>query len=143
MSRYHDNYVSKVHRGEADPPPVGRTLGFRMMSLDRENGRLEARYEGNTAFLNPAGHVQGGMLGAMLDDVTGMLVTALIGEDERCATLNLNLSFLRPALPGPVIGRALVVKAGRDIYNVIGELVQNDKMVATATATCMVVRGGR
>jgi uncharacterized protein (TIGR00369 family) len=86
--------------------------------------------------------VQGGMLAAMLDDVTAFLVTATLREGEFCATLNLNVSFLRAAKAGPLCGRARLVRRGKDVCHVTGELLQDGKPVASATATCMVVRQG-
>jgi uncharacterized protein (TIGR00369 family) len=94
---------------------------------------------GAPAFLNPAGQVQGGMLCAMLDDVTATLVMSTLAEGEHCATLSLNTSFLRPAKPGRLTGRATLVRRGRGVCNVNGELWQNDKLVATASAVCMLV----
>jgi len=100
---------------------------------------LEAQYVGTPEFLNPAGQVQGGMLCAMLDDVTATLVTSTLADGEHCATLNLNTSFLRPAKPGTLTGRATLVRRGRGVCNVEGELWQDGRLVATATAVCMIV----
>lgn len=133
-------YVQKLIDGESAPPPIGSTLGGRIVSLDVESGRIECEYRGASAFENPAGHVQGGMLAAMLDDVTALLVMSTLAEGQHCATLNLNVSFLRPAMAGTLIGRASLVRRGSRIGNAHGELWQNGKLVATATATCMVAQ---
>jgi len=122
-------------------PPVARLLGASPRRLDLEKGELEVDYLADAGFANPAGAIQGGMLGAMLDDVTASLVTAALPAGERCATLNLNLSFLRPALPGPLSGHAQLERRGREIVFVSGRLLQDGKVVATAAATCTVVRG--
>jgi uncharacterized protein (TIGR00369 family) len=118
-------------------PPVTTTLGGTFVSLCDD--ALEAEYVGAASFLNPAGQVQGGMLCAMLDDVTATLVTSTLAPGEHCATLNLNTSFLRSAKPGKLTGRAALVRRGRGVCNVNGELWQDDKLVATATAVCMIV----
>ena len=123
--------------GANGAPPITTTLGATFLSLGDD--ALEAEYVGTPAFRNPAGQVQGGMLCAMLDDVTATLVTATLAEGEHCATLNLNTSFLRAAKPGKLIGRATLVRRGRGVCNVNGELWQEDKLVATATAVCMIV----
>jgi uncharacterized protein (TIGR00369 family) len=135
-----DNFILRVLRGETPQHAVGATLGARILELDLDAGRLEMSFVGTEAFANPAGHVQGGILGAMLDDVTASLVTATATAGERCATLDLHLSFLRPVLPGEVRASARLVRRGREICNVHGELAQGGKVVATATATCMLVR---
>ena len=135
-----DNFILRLMRGETPQHAIGATLGARILALDLDAGRLEMAFVGTDAFLNPAGHVQGGILGAMLDDVTASLVTATATGEERCATLDLHLSFLRPVLPGEVQASARLVRRGREICNVQGELVQDGKVVATATASCMLVR---
>jgi uncharacterized protein (TIGR00369 family) len=140
MPSHDDSYFARMQRGEAEPPAVTTTLGGRIRAVDVDAGTLESDYVGTDAFLNPAGQLQGGVLGAMLDDVTAFLVTATLADGEFCATLNLNLSFLRPAKAGPLLGKARLVRRGKEVCNVVGELLQDGKLVATATATCMVVR---
>ncbi|WP_245176032.1 MULTISPECIES: PaaI family thioesterase [unclassified Cupriavidus] len=134
-----DNYFARMQRGQVPPPPICELLGGSIGAVDLQAGTLESAYHATPAFLNPAGQVQGGMLGAMLDDVTAMLVTATLGEEEFCATLNLNLSFLRPARTGVLLGRARLERRGRNVCHVAAELLQDGRAVATATATCMVV----
>ncbi|RPH45961.1 MAG: PaaI family thioesterase [Burkholderiales bacterium] len=134
-----DNYILRLIRGEAPQHPIGETLGARILELDLAAGRLEMEFVGTDAFRNPAGTVQGGMLAAMLDDVTASLATATATQDERCATLDLHTSFLRPAKVGPIRASARVVRRGREIVHVAGELSQDGRPVATATATCMLV----
>ncbi len=134
-----NTYFACLRRGEAPAPAVSTLLGGRIESVDLEAGTLDSAYFATEAFLNPAGQVQGGMLGAMLDDVTAFLVTATLAEHEHCATLNLNVSFLRPVTPGAIAGRAWLVRRGKGVCHVHGELLQGGRPVATATATCMVV----
>lgn len=134
-----NSYFNRMRRGEIAPPPVTTLLGGVIESVDAEAGRLRADYVGSSRFANPAGQVQGGMLCAMLDDLTASLVDATLAAGEAVATLNLNVSFLRPARPGPLQGEATVVRRGRDICHVSATLAQDGKEVATAMATCKVV----
>jgi uncharacterized protein (TIGR00369 family) len=142
MTPHPDNYFTRLQHGDAELPPITTTLGGEIQKVDLDAGTLESTYIATPAFLNPAGQVQGGMLCAMLDDVTAFLVTATLADRECCATLNLNVSFLRPAQSGPLEGRAQLVRRGRDVCNVSGELWQGGRLTASATATCMVTRQG-
>src|SRR2546423_1192581 len=137
-----DSYFARLQRGDAQPPPITTTLGGAIHNVDLDTGTLESTYVATPAFLNPAGQVQGGILSAMLDDATAFLVTATLADNEFCATLNLNVSFLRAAKAGSLVGTAKLVRRGKDVCNVTGELLQDGKVVATATATCMVVKRG-
>lgn len=129
-------------RWSVAPAPVGAMLGGRIGAVDLQAGTLQSDYIATGAFLNPAGQVQGGMLGAMLDDLTASLVMATVAEGEFCATLNLNVSFLRPARAGMLAGTARMERRGKGVCHVSGELAQGGSVVATATATCMIVRRG-
>ena len=140
MPLHSNSYFSRLQRKEVDLSPVTVTLGGVIRAVDIIAGTLKSDYIATTAFLNPAGYVQGGILSAMLDDATALLVTATLAERESCATLNLNVSFLRPVQAGLVEGCAQITRRGKDICNVSGELWQGDKLVVTASATCMVIR---
>lgn len=140
MPVHPDGYFGRMQSGAVPRPAVSALLGGVIRAVDVEAGTLASDYAGRPEFFNPAGQVQGGILCAMLDDVTAMLVTATVGPGEACATLNLNVSFLKPGQVGPILGKSRLVRRGRDICNVTGELWQDDKLIATASATCMIAR---
>jgi uncharacterized protein (TIGR00369 family) len=135
-------YFSRMLSGDVPPPPVATLLGGVVTQLDLQVGLLRARYTATDAFLNPAGTVQGGMLSAMLDDLTACLLDASLMAGEGVATLNLNVSFLRPAAVGELTGEARFIRRGRSVCHVSGVLQQDGKDVATAVATCQIVRTG-
>ncbi len=58
------NYFTRMQRGQAPAPAVAGLLGGSVRRADLEAGSLESDYVATEAFLNPAGQVQGGMLGA-------------------------------------------------------------------------------
>jgi uncharacterized protein (TIGR00369 family) len=133
------NYFNRMLRGETAPPPVLTLLSGRVLSVDAVEGTLCATYEAQDSFRNPAGAVQGGMLSAMLDDLTASLIDATLSSGQGVATLNLNVSFLRPATVGTLSGEARILRRGRDVCHVIGTLTQHGKEVATAVAVCKIV----
>ena len=118
--------------------PITQMLGGQIQDLNLEAGTLTTRYLAPESFMNPARQVQGGMLSAMLDDVTAVLVTATLGPGEYCATLSLNTSFLASATPGVLTGKASFDRKGKSICYVRGEIWQGDSLVASAVAVCMV-----
>jgi uncharacterized protein (TIGR00369 family) len=75
----------------------------------------------------------------MLDDMTASLVDATLTAGQGVATLNLNVSFLRPTQVGPLQGEARMLRRGRDVCHVVGTLLQDGKEVATAVAVCKVI----
>ncbi|MFM7013047.1 MAG: PaaI family thioesterase [Betaproteobacteria bacterium] len=134
-----NGYLSRMLRGEVERPPVLTLLGSRIDAVDAAAGTLSATYQAQADFRNPAGTVQGGMLSAMLDDLTASMVDATLAAGKGVATLNLNLSFLRPAQVGTLQGEARMLRLGRDVCHVMGTLLQDGKEVATAVAVCKVV----
>jgi uncharacterized protein (TIGR00369 family) len=133
-----------VIEGRADPPPAAVLLGWELAAVDPDAGTIEVSFTASEQFLNPAGDVQGGFLAAMLDDTLGPALVATLGEGEWAPTVDLQVQFLRPAKPGRLLGRGWVVRRGRDIAFLAGELRSPDGgVLATATATAAVRRRAR
>lgn len=139
MNDLDEGWFWRMHRGEVPPPPVAALLGQSITHVDAGAGELQATFVAAETFANPAGHVQGGMLAAMLDALTASIVDATLRPGERVASLNLNVAFLRPARPGPLQGQASLVRRGRSVANVQAGLLQQGRPVATGAAVCMVI----
>ena len=127
--------------GRGPGSPVARLLGWELIDVDPEAMTLEVGFTATEQFLNPAGSVQGGMLAAMLDDTLGPALVATLGPGEWAPTTDLHVQFLAPASPGRLVGRGRVVRNGRDIAFLAGELYDaSGEPVATAVATAKVRR---
>jgi uncharacterized protein (TIGR00369 family) len=134
-----DNDFHRMLRGELPRAPVLTLLGCRVDTVDVIAGTLSASYEASADFRNPVGSVQGGMLSAMLDDLTASLVDATLSQGQAVATLSLNVSFLRPGQVGILQGEARLLRRGRDVCHVLGTLLQGGKEIATAVSVCKIV----
>ena len=119
-------------------PPSSKLLGWHLLDARPDEGWVRIGFEGRAEFCNPAGFIQGGILSAMLDDTMGPALTATLDAGEFAPTLNLNVQFHRPAKVGPLKGIGRVVLRGREVCQLSAELMQNDKIVATATATAII-----
>jgi uncharacterized protein (TIGR00369 family) len=125
--------------GRADPPPAAKLLGWRLIEVDPDDGTIQVAFTATDQFLNPAGTVQGGFLAAMLDDTLGPAVVATLADGEWAPTANLSVQFLKPAQPGELRGSARIVRRGRDVAFLAGELRDAEgDLVATATATAVI-----
>jgi uncharacterized protein (TIGR00369 family) len=106
-----------------------------------ERGAIEVFFDARADFANPMGNVQGGFLAAMLDDTLGPALAATLGDGEFAPTLELKVSFLRPAAPGRITGIGRVVHRGGSIAFLGRELHdQTGNVLATATATVRTIR---
>jgi uncharacterized protein (TIGR00369 family) len=135
-----DAYFWQVADGRLPPPRVAQTLGMKITRVSEAEGVVEAEFDGKPEFTNPAGNVQGGILAAMLDDSMGPALACQLGAGEFAPTLNLNISFLKAAKPGKLRGVGRVVRRGKDVCYLAGELYQGEELVASATATALIRR---
>ena len=119
-------------------PPASETLGFTMRRINQADREVEIEFQGRKEFTNPAGQVQGGFLCAMLDEAMAVSGVVASGMTAFLPTLEMKTSFLRPALPGSLFCVGRVVKWGKAIAFLEGELYDEQRrLLATATATAM------
>lgn len=129
----------QIARGELARPPAADTLGWELLAVDPDAGTIEVAFAATTAFLNPAGTVQGGFLAAMLDDTLGPALVATLPDREFAPTLDLQVQFHRPARPGRIVGHGRIMRRTRDIAFLAGELTDGQgSVLATASATAVV-----
>jgi len=127
--------------GRAPMPTAAKTLGWSLIQANPERGEIEVSFEATDDFLNPAGTVQGGFLTAMLDDTMGPALAATLDAGLYSATLELKVSFLRPAKPGRLVGRGRVVHSGSTVAFLAGELLDDSgRVVAVGSATARILR---
>jgi uncharacterized protein (TIGR00369 family) len=128
-----------VMEGRADPPPAAELLGWKLVEVDPDEGTIEVSFTATDQFLNPAGTVQGGFLAAMLDDTLGPALVATLGDGEWAPTTDLHVQFMSPAKPGELRGSGRIVRRGRDVAFLAGELRDSEgELVATAIATAAI-----
>lgn len=128
-----------VMEGRAAPPPAATLLGWQLVAIDPEAGTIEVAFTASEQFLNPAGAIQGGFLAAMLDDTLGPALVATLGPGLFAPTTDLHVQFLRPARPGRLTGRGRIVRRGREVAFLAGELVDDSgQVVAAAVATAQI-----
>src|SRR3984885_15032746 len=130
--------------GRGAAPPAAVALGWTLSWVAPERGEIEVCFEAGEGFTNPVGKVQGGFLAAMLDDTLGPALVATLPDGEFAVTLELKVSFLRPASPGRITGTGRVVHRGGSIAFLAGELRdETGDMLAIATATVRIIRPHR
>jgi len=121
-------------------PPIGRTLGFSLVEVDR--GR--ALFEGtpDERHYNPMGGVHGGYAATLLDSACGIAVHSMLKPDQGFTTLELKVSYLRGMndTTGPVRAEGRVVNIGRRVAFAEADIRDADgRLMATATSTLLVL----
>ena len=104
------------HYYEDSPSAFGRWLN--PFIKHAEHGRLEVQYTVRHEMTNPLGNLHGGVIAAIIDEVTGAAVFST-GQSNFFTTLNLQVDFFSPAPCDETITvKAELVKEGRQFFNV-------------------------
>lgn len=105
----------------ASDPPIARLLS-RSIEGTTQDGAVTLGFKGQQTFCNADGAIQGGIVAAMLDAALGHAVREGLLPQQRFVTIELSTRFVRPALPGRLVGYARVVHRDREVAVVQGEL---------------------
>lgn len=96
-----------------------------------------AQVEVGPDHLNPNGVVHGAVLFALVDTAMGKSTMSVVDEPGRyCASIEVSLRFIRPAVAGRLTATATVVKRGRNVVHLEARVVGDDqRLIATAAGT--------
>jgi len=118
---------------------TGKIYKFKFIEYKEGFLKLEGEFPSET--LNPSGTVQGGQMNSMLDDITSLL---LIYEGKGKIypnSTNLHSMHHRPLFKGSVTATATVIKKGRNIATIKGELFNDEgKLAATLLHTAVIMK---
>ena len=103
-------------------------------ACDYERQCVEIRFTTQEWQINERGGIHGGAIAGMFDTALGVVANFVAGPNE-AATADMQLSFIRPVEYGEhTIARIFIVKAGRTIIRLRGELYCEESGKLTATA---------
>lgn len=118
--------------------PLQEHLGFEMALL--EPGVATATLTAEEHHRNPHGVVHGGVLFTLVDTSMGKATTSVLGDGERCATIEIQIRFLRAVFAGGVVATTRVVHRGSRVVQLASEVVDDaGRLVATATGSFAVI----
>ena len=116
----------------------GKIFNFKFVEYRKGFLKLKGTFPDKT--LNPAGTVQGGQMNSMLDDVTSLLLIYEAGGAIYPNSTNLHSVLHRPLFEGDAIATAEIIKKGKNIVTMRGELYNPDgKLVATLIHTALIM----
>jgi len=117
---------------------TGKLFKFEILEYKKGFLKLKGNFPSET--INPNGTVQGGQMNSMLDDVTSLL---LIYESKGTIypnSTNLHSVHHRPLFEGEVIATARLIKKGKKIATIKGELFNSDgEIAATLLHTAVIM----
>ena len=111
-----------------------RLVGMRVTRADPDSAQLELEIV--PAHLQAYGTAHGGVIAGLLDAAMGLAVLARVTEEQGCATVEMKLNFVAPAVPGALVGLGRVVHQGRRLLVASAEARDADGvMVACGQGT--------
>lgn len=121
--------------------PASRYLGLEILDANKDERWVKVAFNASDELCNMWGGIQGGMVAAMLDDVLAFAVGLDLDWGEISPTLELKVSMLNPARPGRIYGEGRVIKRGKSVGFIEGELRdEKGTLLATASSTATFVR---
>jgi len=129
--------------GELPQPPISKTLGFRLVEVER--GRAVFECEPAEFHYNPIGTVHAGLASTLLDSAMGCAFVTTLDAGVGWTTLELKASFTRPLTSetGLVRCTGTVVHPGRTVATTEARIEDAEgRLYAHGTSTILVLSGG-
>lgn len=113
-------------------------MGTQYVSFDRESETITMRFTAPESFVSPRGSVQGGLVAGFLDEAMGWAHVIATEGSEAPLNLDINMTLLKPVLPGPLLAKGRVVRRGKRVIFLEGELFdESGAVLARSTSTAI------
>ncbi len=117
-------------------PPCTDTVGMTLTHVDQAKMTARFSFEAAPGFANPTGAIQGGFIAAMLDEAMSTTAIIVSNVTMTAPTLEMKISYLRPLFAGSCTAEARILKWGKSICFIEGNLFNPaGEIVARASAT--------
>ena len=113
-------------------------MGAEFESFDAQREEITLRFTAPDSFITPRGTVQGGLVAGFLDEVMGWAHVWATDHVEAPLNLDITMTLIRPVMAGPLIGKGRVIKRGRRVIYLEGELFDDaSNLLARSTSTAI------
>ena len=127
-------------RAKANDVAVARLIGFEAEEIGE--GRATVTLSAGPQHANPMGTLHGGILCDIADAAMGIAFASTLAADESFTTIELRINFFRPVWQARLKAEGTVVQRGRTVGYVECAITdEQNRLVAKAGCTCMVLRG--
>jgi uncharacterized protein (TIGR00369 family) len=113
--------------------PFARLIGIELEDIDSGTATLAVNVR--KELMQNQGVVHGGAIAALIDTATAFAIISLAPK-EKVTTVDLAISYLRPATDGRLKAVAKVVRAGRRLFVVSADVFDKEgTLITTALST--------
>ena len=114
--------------------PLARMIGMHLTELQLDEAVIEMEMRDDLS--QPSGIMHGGVTATLIDTAMAFAVRTRLKPEEPTATIDLTIHYVRPHAEGKCRCTARVLRAGRRIFTVTADVVNEDgKLVATGVST--------
>ena len=125
--------VARIHEAFASVP-YAKFLGLELGEM--KPGEASLHLEVRDELRQNQGVVHGGAVASLIDTASAFAVVTQLEPNERVTTTDLTIHYLRPVTAGRLSATARTVRAGRRLFVLSVEVVDDQqRMVATAVTT--------
>ena len=125
--------VAQIHEAFASVP-YAKFLGLELG--DMKPGEASLHLEVRDELRQNRGVVHGGAVASLIDTASAFAVVTQLEPNERVTTTDLTIHYLRPVTAGRLTATARTVRAGRRLFVLSVEVMDNQqKLIATAVTT--------
>ena len=121
------------------PGPFANLIGLEVAEMGE--GSSTATLDAQERHLNPYGYVHGAVAYALVDTSMGGALSSMAQEGESFATLEIKISYLRPATMGQLRCETRVLHKSRRFSMLESQVKQGEDVVATASGTFAIIPG--
>jgi len=127
-------------RARTNDVPVARLIGFEVKDI--ADGQATVVLAAGPQHANPMGTLHGGILCDIADAAMGIAFASTLAPEESFTTVELKINFFRPVWQAELKAEGTVVQRGHTIGYVECDITdEENRLVARAASTCMVLRG--
>ena len=131
-----ESWPPNVKAAHQKPSPSSAHLGLELLAVDQPRGMVEMAFNAAEHLCNKWGGIQGGNVAAMLDDAMAFAIGLNLDWGQISPTLELKVSMMAPARPGRLYAIGRVVRRGRSVGFVEGELYDaGGQLLAAGSST--------
>lgn len=132
-------FVQGLADGTLPLNTIAETLGYDV--TEAVKGRVVVTAKPNSAHLNPAGTVHGGLAATLLDSCMRLAVQTTLDKGIGQTTVEFKISLVRPITPetGPIRAEGVVLNCGRRVGTAEGRITDGQgRLLAHGTTTCLI-----
>ena len=135
------SYLKEIRRRGRDANPFFRLMGIELGAYG--GGEAELVMPVRPDMHNGAGWLQGGLFTALCDEAMALALFTVLEEEAGIATISENTTFLQGVRSGKITARGRVIKKGRSVAFLEGEVKSEDGSLLSRTLASFAVMAKR